>query len=99
MQLFRSQHGRTYYMCVLHVNLNKHTVNPEDPCNGDGPYGSHARQSDESNGDGDAPMADNCGPGKQQIKHPHLSGMCPCCIVYHPLIIKVIGSPPMQCQW
>ena len=78
---FRSQHGRTYHMRAVHNNSNKHTVNVGDA----GMAGGSSNQ---------ASVANNHGPGKQRIEHPHLRGTCSLCpFVVHSLLKQPTALP------
>jgi len=66
--MFKSQHGRTYHMRIVHLNTNSRPVD----------IGHHIPQSAESSnggGLGVAPTANNWGPISKRINHPHLTGM------------------------
>lgn len=65
---FKSQHGRTYHIRVVHINPNSHPVNMEHEQGHDGLDDAHSESTDNANEHGTIQL-------HQRIEHSHLTGV------------------------
>ncbi len=87
---FKSQHGCTYHVHIMHTNSNvRECADPE---------GTNQAQGGSEDGDDDhsVGLADRHGPVAQRIEHPHLTGMCSLCVLVAVLFIKPPKSTSLR---
>jgi len=77
--MFKSQHGRTHHICVMHLNTHNHTINrdhwnAQENSHNDDTFGD-AHFSDIENAGPLPNLNDEPGrPLPKRIEHPHLNG-------------------------